>query len=307
MLRTGFGKWSIDVFRKGFPPNGFKSISPYFHVFFICLPHAACLLCWMPWLDHFCWVCSHVLSIISQMIAVSMASNWACCYLSPKRLFAGGLVGPLVTVYAMFGWFSYVCVCAFSPCLRRGVCCWMHWPDDFALGLRCFCSFFLVSFHFLAFAFVSCVLSLAGCLGQIILQWVRLDLHVVSLRGCLGRMMFAICEFSFSFIHPQMMFFVGCLGCVILHHVFLRFLSRYVCTVAFFVFVMFSLLDVLIYYTCCFPFVFHIVSSTAFTTWKQFQSNEKTKHFCAARLTSLFGVWFLPIGFSHIGLPLSHQ
>ena len=195
-----------------------------------------------------------------------------------------------------------MCVCAFSPCLQRGVCCWLHWPDDFALGLRCFCSFFLVCFHFLAFAFVSCVLSLAGCLGQITLQWVSLDLHVVLAAWCLQYVSFPFLSFI-----PQMMFFVGCLGCVILHHVFLRFLSRYVCTVAFFVFVMFSLLDVLIYYTCCFPFVFHIVSSTAFTTWKQLQLNEKTKHFCAAGLTSLFGVWFLPIGFSRICLPLSYQ
>ena len=182
-------------------------------------------------------------------------------------------------------------MCAFSPCLRRGVCCWMHWPDDFALGLRCFCSFFLVCFHFLAFAFVSCVLSLAGCLGQIILQWVRLDLHVVSLRACLGRMMFAICEFSFSFIHPQMMFFVGCLGCVILHHVFLRFLSRYVCTVAFFVFVMFSLLDVLIYYTCCFPFVFPHCFLYCLHDLKTVSVKRKNKTFLCCRID--FPVWGL--------------
>ena len=50
--------------------------------------------------------------------------------------------------------------------------------------------------------FVPCVLSLAGCLGQIILQWVCLDLHVVSLRGCLGRMIlqYVYCVLSFSFI-----------------------------------------------------------------------------------------------------------
>lgn len=192
---------AADRFRKMKHRRVQKRISKAFPLtvlsfFFICLPHAACLLCWMPWLDHFCWVCSHVLSIISQMMAVSMASNWACCYLSPKRLFAGGLVGPLVTVYAMFGWFSYVCVCfqSLSPTWCLLLAALARW---FCTGSTLFLFLFSSMFSFLGICI--CVLRIVSCW----LPWTNhFAVGELGFACGLGRMMFAICEFSFSFIHP---------------------------------------------------------------------------------------------------------
>lgn len=82
--------------------------------------------------------------------------------------------------------------------------------------------------------------------------------------------------------------------CVILHYVFLHFLAIFACTVAFLC-IRHDLADqparcfatrvFFDFFTC----VFDIVSSTTFTTWKK-GKRKKTQHFCAALLTSLFGV-----------------
>ena len=54
---------------------------------------------------------------------------------------------------------------------------------------------------------------------------VNLHLHVVSLRGCLGRMILQYVCFHFLSLITRVVFFVGCLGYVILHDVRLHFLA----------------------------------------------------------------------------------